>query len=177
VETEDTLAVTAPVKEGRAVTPPSGAAVRVTLTGRDALYSFNSRVQDSIPGPGASLVLSKPDIIERHQRRAATRVPASCPVSLEILPPNDRGRPLKLSTSWDSVNVSRTGMMICGDATVPANSAVLFTVSLPGNGQPVKGRARVVWDATVPNQRHTMGLEFTGLVEEDCARLVSGLAG
>ncbi|HEY3414280.1 MAG TPA: response regulator [Armatimonadota bacterium] len=175
-ETEDTLVVTAPVKDGRAVIPSAGAAVRVTLTGRDALYSFNSRVQDAMPAPRSGLVLSKPDIIERHQRRAATRVPVAWPVRLEVLPPGDKGKPFKLSTSWESVNVSQTGMMVSGEATVPANSSVLFSVAIPGAGDPLQGRARVVWDATTPNERFTMGLEFVGLEDEARALLQANIA-
>lgn len=176
-ETEDTLVVTAPNKEGRPVIPPNGSAVRVTLTGRDALYSFNSRVQDSTTPPRSGLVLSKPDIIERHQRRAATRVNAAWPVRLEVLPPGDRGKPFKLSTSWESVNVSQTGMMVSGEATVPANSAVLFSVAIPGAADPVQGRARVVWDATTQSERFTMGLEFLGFPDEARSLLHAHIGG
>ena len=176
-ETEDTLFVTAPVKDGRAVIPSVGAAVRVTLTGRDALYSFNSRVQNSTLPPRSGLVLSKPDIIERHQRRTAPRVTASWPVRLEVLPPGNLGKPFKLSTSWESVNVSQTGMMVSGEATVPANSAVLFSVAIPGESAPLQGRARVVWDATTPTERFTMGLAFVGLADEARALLQAHIAG
>lgn len=176
-ETEDTLEVSAPVREGRPVLPPPGAAVRVTLTGRDALYSFNSRVQASGHESRDTLVLSKPDIIERHQRRTATRLPYTWPVRLEVLPPNARGKPLKLSTSWDSVNVSQSGMMILGEATIPVNSAVLFSVTVPGAEQPMHGSARVVWDAATPNQRYTMGLQFTALPDETRAAIQAHLTG
>jgi hypothetical protein len=96
---------------------------------------------------------------------------------LEVLPPNERGKPLKLSTSWESVNVSQSGMMILGEATIPANSAVLFSVTVPGAEQPLQGSARVVWDAATPNQRYTMGLQFTALPDETRAALQAQLAG
>ncbi|HEY3266716.1 MAG TPA: response regulator [Armatimonadota bacterium] len=170
-ETVDLLEVDAPVKDGRPVIPPAGAAVRVTVTGRDALYSFNTRVQAAPTAPGC-LAISKPDIIERHQRRSAPRHAAAWPLSLEVLPPGGRSRPVRLSSTWRTVNVSDTGMMVLGEATVPANSAVVFTVDVPGH-PPISGRARVVWDAAAPKHRFQMGLEFTDIPADALARLRS----
>jgi len=163
-ETEDTLTMDAPSRGGQPVTPPANAAVRVTVTGRDALYSFNTRVQRS---DARVMVLTKPDIIERNQRRRAPRHTARLQVRLDVIPPGEKSGPVRLSAAWNSVNLSESGMMVTGGASVPANSAVVFTVSLPEPGGDIQGRARVVWDLTGPGSRSTMGLEFIGLEETE----------
>lgn len=167
-ESEDTLEVDAPAQSGRTVMPPVNAAVRLTVTGRDGLYSFNTRVQRT---GGDRLVLSKPDIIERHQRRHAPRVSDRLPVRIEVIRPDGKSKPVRLTASWNSVNLSDTGMMVTGEASVPANSAVLFTLSLPEGDRDVHGQARVVWDGTAPDSRFAMGLEFTGLEDADRSAL------
>jgi c-di-GMP-binding flagellar brake protein YcgR len=167
-ETEDTLEVDAPRLAGRLVSPPVNAAVRVTVTGGDGIYSFNTRVQRS---GGDLLVLAKPDIIERHQRRRAPRVTARLPVRLEVMPPDGQSRPVRLSAAWNSVNLSDTGMMVSGEASVPADSSVLFTVALPEGKRDIHGRARVVWDVTAADSRFAMGLEFTGMDDADRSAL------
>lgn len=173
-ETEDTLTVDAPVKDGRSVLPLQGAAVRVTITGGDAVYSFHASVRSAAEG---LLTLVKPDVIERRQRRRAARVPVRLPVRLEMMPPSGRGRPSPIAAAWESVNLSETGMMLNGEASVPPNSEVRFSVTLPHEEATLRGDARVVWDALSSNQRVAMGLEFTGLQAEERAILNHYLRG
>jgi CheY-like chemotaxis protein/c-di-GMP-binding flagellar brake protein YcgR len=172
-ETEETLTVDAPVKDGVSILPPADAAVRVTVTGADAVYSFNARVRHAEAG---LLTLTKPDLIERRQRRRAARVPVSLPVRLEILPPSGRGKPSPIAAAWESVNLSDTGMMLSGEATMPTNSEVRFAVTLTPERETLCGSARVVWDALAPNRRVAMGLEFTGVDDKNLSLLQSYLA-
>lgn len=166
-ESEDTLEVSAPTNEGRLLHPPVGSAVRVTLTGRDGLYSFNTRSQGTISDRG-NLLLTKPDIIERHQRRRGRRIKIVLPVHLQVVPPDSQGQPVRLPVAWQSVDMSESGMMLTGESSIPANSAVLFAVHIPDKNVAVEGEARVVWDAASANRRRfTMGLQFTHLGGED----------
>jgi CheY-like chemotaxis protein/c-di-GMP-binding flagellar brake protein YcgR len=171
-ETEESLTVDAPLKDGRVVLPRPQSVVRVTVTGGDGVYSFTSRVQHAEEG---LLTLAKPDVIERRQRRRAPRVVASLPVRLEMMPPSGRGRPSVVAGAWESVNLSDTGMMLNGEASVPADSTVHFCVVLPADGKTVSGNARVVWDSLASNQRVAMGLEFTALAGEDRSALTQYL--
>lgn len=173
-ETEDTLTVDAPVKDGQPVLPSEGASVRVTITGGDAVYSFHARVREAAEG---LLTLSKPEVIERRQRRRAPRVPARLPVRLEMMPPSGRGKPAPIAAAWESVNLSETGMMLNGEASVPPNSEVRFSVTLPHDETTLRGDARVVWDALSGDQRVAMGLEFTGLQAEERTLLQHYLHG
>lgn len=167
-ESDDTLEVDAPAQSGRTVIPPPNAAVRVTVTGGDAIYSFNTRVYAVA---GDRLILSKPDIIERHQRRRAHRVADALPVRLEALRADNHGKPSRVPAGWNSVNISDTGMMVAGEADVPAGSFVAFNLLLPEGGVNVRGEARVVWDAIAPDNRYAMGLEFASLDEAARAAL------
>jgi CheY-like chemotaxis protein/c-di-GMP-binding flagellar brake protein YcgR len=168
-ESEDAIEVDAPVCDGEALLAAAGSIVRVTLTGRDGLYTFNSTVVGSSEARKTLTVL-KPQVIERRQRRAAPRRRVALVVDLQAIPPAS-GVPLRVPTLWHSVNVSEGGMMIAGDGALPRDSDLVFSMSLPGSEREIGGHARVVWNAIAPHRRPTYGLQFTSLTAGDRRRL------
>lgn len=75
-----TLSVTAPVSGGSVLDVSPRTAVRVGLASRDAFYSFASHVIRAENDSEAVLVLEKPGVIYRSQRREDNRVPIRIPV-------------------------------------------------------------------------------------------------
>lgn len=75
-----TLSVEAPRDGGGSLSVPPRTAVRVGLAGHDAYYSFVTQVISSLGDAEPVLVLDKPRVIYRAQRRQLQRVPMSLPV-------------------------------------------------------------------------------------------------
>ncbi len=79
-KSDRTLSVEAPREEGGVLCVPPHTSVRVALAGRDAHYSFLSHVVDSLGDVEQVLVLDKPRVIYRAQRREHPRTELSIPV-------------------------------------------------------------------------------------------------
>jgi len=77
---ERTLSLEAPRLEGGVVHLAPRTSVRVALAARDAYYSFVSQVITSCDEPDPVLVLDKPRVIYRAQRRQNPRLPLELPV-------------------------------------------------------------------------------------------------
>jgi len=69
--------------------PPIGSWIRASLPGDDGLYAFRCRVLAHLLTP-PTLVLSKPSIIYRRQRRRHPRMPVDFPVKLRAARPSAR---------------------------------------------------------------------------------------
>lgn len=76
-----TLSVEAPRDGGGALSVPPRTAVRVGVAGVDAYYSFTTHVLSSSGDEEPILVLDKPRVIYRAQRRLTQRVPLELPVN------------------------------------------------------------------------------------------------
>jgi len=80
-KSDQTLTVEAPRDGGGALSVPPRTSVRVGLAGTDAYYSFTSYVLSSSGDSEPILVLDKPRVIYRAQRRLSLRVPLEIPVN------------------------------------------------------------------------------------------------
>lgn len=81
---EHTLTVLAPSGENGAVSLHPRASVKVGLTARDAHYSFSTHVLTAVETPERVLVLDKPGVIYRVQRREHPRIPMTMPVGYAL---------------------------------------------------------------------------------------------
>jgi hypothetical protein len=69
-------------------------------------------------------------------------------------------------------NLSTTGMFVAGDAELPAGARCDFELSLPGQAEPIRGSAEVVWHADRRRHLHDgFALRFLSFREGDGARL------
>lgn len=75
-----TLSVASPVSKDGVIEVAPRTSVRVGLAARDAFYSFSSYVIRSETDPEPALVLEKPGVIYRSQRREGNRLPLRIPV-------------------------------------------------------------------------------------------------
>ena len=77
---DQTLSVLAPSHEDRVVEIPPRTCVKVGLAAKDAYYSFTSHVLRLHHGPEHTLVLDKPGVIYRVQRREQNRIMVRVPL-------------------------------------------------------------------------------------------------
>ncbi len=108
---EHTLTVLAPCAGNGAVSLHPRASLKVGLTARDAHYSFSTHVLTAVETPERVLVLDKPSVIYRVQRREHLRVPMVMPVGYA---PSSRDGSDVTSTLKDAelVDLSRGGACI-----------------------------------------------------------------
>ena len=95
-KSEVTLSVEAPRDGGAVLCIPPRTSVRVGLAARDAYYSFVSQVVPSADSAESVLMLDKPRVIYRAQRRAHPRVPISLQLKCARL--NDEAETMDGST-------------------------------------------------------------------------------
>ena len=79
-----TLTVFAPEGDDGAVEVPPRALVRIGVPAKDAYYSFSTHVLRSSEQPKRVLVLDKPSVIYRAQRRQHTRLALRIPIGYAI---------------------------------------------------------------------------------------------
>lgn len=107
---ELTLSVEAPREEGGVLCVPPRTSVRVALAGSDAHYSFLSQVVDSSTDIEQVLVLDKPRVIYRAQRREHPRTELSIPLKYARMADEDvervDGRTHNISLSGACIIVS-----------------------------------------------------------------------
>lgn len=109
-KSDRTLSVEAPREEGGVLCVPPHTSVRVALAARDAHYSFLSQVVDSPADAERILVLDKPRVIYRAQRREHPRTELSVPLKYARFDDEDEvyrpGRTCDLSLAGACILVS-----------------------------------------------------------------------
>lgn len=129
---EDTFAVQAE----SAIHPEVGRSVLVRMTGEDGLYQFQTRVVAAQP-EGHALVLAKPSVIRRRQRRRHLRVPLSAPVRVRLVESGALpGVAPPIFLEGMARDVSMSGMALVVSQQVAPGQRVELTWSLPPPAPP-----------------------------------------
>ena len=116
----------------------------------------------------AGLVLA--DLLERLLA-TAPRVAIKVPGRIEVRADNHLRR--VLCQTW---NLSTTGMLLRGPHTYPPTTELGFELFMPGDVEPVRGRARVVRQTLPPREPMPgIGVSFSSFSNGDEARLRSHL--
>jgi len=130
---EHTLSLLAPSSNGSYVEVAPRTPVRVGLAASDAYYSFNSYVLGVRAEDVPLIVLDKPGVIYRTQRRQSLRYPIEVDVRYGRVPEED-ARPGALATGR-SCDLSSGGIkMIAADRLDPGDLVYLETGSVAGFG-------------------------------------------
>ncbi|MCE5200102.1 MAG: response regulator [Armatimonadota bacterium] len=105
-----TLSVCVPRSDDETAEIPPRVSVRCGLAAVDAYYSFSTQILRIVQTPARVLVLDKPSVIYRAQRRQHTRVPMKVPVEYTVLC-SDSGDSTPLRRG-DTIDLSLGGAMI-----------------------------------------------------------------
>lgn len=125
------------VAAGRPLTGTPGDTMDVQLPGDDGIYEFSSTVLGT--DRDNQLVLTKPDLIRRHQRRQRSRAPLSVPV--RVTAADHEVERVCMATTTD---ISIGGVALLSREQMPFQGAVIVSLQMPldQNGVPHAIRAR-----------------------------------
>lgn len=131
-----TITVVCPMREGEVVPLREGTDLTVTYTRERALFCFNTRVVERVPGEVPRLKLDAPDEILRVQRRDHLRMAARFPVKYAVADVDQIDRPkVEWMEDAECVDISAGGIRIRPINIVPGTvvgSYVRLRFLLPG---------------------------------------------
>jgi len=112
------------VATGRRVEGSPGDRVEVQLPGEDGIYAFRTTVMGR--DREDRLLLAKPDVIRRHQRRERSRATLAVPVAIQ-LQPSAPGE----SVTGVTTDISVGGVALVADRPLPMRATVALRFTLP----------------------------------------------
>ncbi len=173
---EDKLVLSAPVERSVPVFLPKGTKVLLAIVGLPSgRYEFETRVDgfveedNSIP----ELILEKPRVIYRKQRRAKPRTRIYTKVSYRIVE-NSLAQKIKmpLKGKVDAWDMSALGLGLLFPEELPLHARMRVSFVIPDTGILVKAVCEVVnkrWDDF--SRKYITGLLFVDISEEDRAHI------
>ncbi len=173
---EDTLVLSAPVERSVPVFLPKGTKVILVIVGLPSgRYEFETEVvafseqDDALP----ELVLRKPKVIYRKQRRAKPRARIYFKVRYRIVESTlKRQVKIPLQGRADAWDLSAIGIALLLSDELPLHTRVRLDFVIPDMGIPVRAVAEVVntrWEEY--SRKYITGLLFLDILEEDRAHI------
>jgi c-di-GMP-binding flagellar brake protein YcgR len=153
------------------------------LPDADAIYQFTaSLINYEVKGQKSFLVLTRPDTLERIQRREFYRLKIALPIYYRIYSniPARRPVPFRLSETKD---ISGGGVLFTGDLDIRKNTFLDLMIELPredieriptspANMFVCLGRVAMVKQQSQPNKIYHYGVEFKELEPQDQERII-----
>lgn len=173
---EDTLVLSAPVEKSVPVFLPKGTKVMLVIVGLPSgRYEFETEVV-SFSEQGSTLpelVLRKPRVIYRRQRRARPRARTYFKVQYKVVESTlKRQMKMPLQGRVDAWDLSAVGIALLFPDELPLHTRVRIDFIIPDMGIPVRAVAEVVntrWEEY--SRRYITGLLFLDILEEDRAHI------
>ena len=156
---ERTLLVIAPMRDGEVIEVPPRTPIRAGLGANDAYYSFNSYVLANRSGNPPILVLDKPGVIYRTQRRQSPRMPLDAVILYGKVTDED-SKPEQF-TSGRSCDMSSGGIrIITAERLDPGDLVYLEADAVAGVG-PITAVAEVLRTKPVDSEpKFTVAMKF-----------------
>lgn len=167
---KDRLFLAAPMLRTQVLTPEPGTWATVWVTGKTAVFVFESRVLENISGERPFLVLEPPEKIIRKQRRQFVRVEYVAPVTVWRLLEDGQADDRVLARGY-SCNISGGGIKLIMERSGQNERRVFVEIE----GFPLGGlEARVLRSEPCAEGRgkHEWGLEFVGLTEAERDQII-----
>ena len=166
---ERTLSLLAPRSGDTIIQVPPRTAVRVGLPAKDAFYSFSSHVVES--DDPAVLVLEKPSVIYRSQRRDHSRIPMRIPLSYAEYTDDEEDPEFR---SGETRDLSAGGASIVVPEEVLPGEMLRIELRPKSNQDVISAVAQVLRSrpgAEVDEHGYVLGCRFTA-VDEALGRLL-----
>ena len=167
---DHTLSVVCPANEDGYILLSPGTPVSVGLAGEDAFYSFETTVLAQRENYLPLIVLGKPAVIYRVQRRKHTRVSAKIPVEMSVIDESsDNGQETGPVLRVNTENIGAGGFKIITSEQLPKGAVVSIKASgIPGIGE-FSGTGRIIRAQKVTVNSHDdweYGVQFTKVDDE-----------
>ncbi|MCL4463772.1 MAG: PilZ domain-containing protein [Firmicutes bacterium] len=174
----ETVSVTVPYRQGKYLLLHSGEMVRVEFAVSDAIYGFQAKVVGRRKSNHVPLVLlSRPTIFTRKQRRSFVRFPITLPVRF-YLSPHESSSLIPESgeeKTGKAIDISGGGLQIYTNTAVQVGEQVLLRLKLnDGHPQELLLSGIVNWVTEDEWQRSIrFGVCFHGISEAAQERIIS----
>lgn len=144
---ERTLSVAAPHDEHGPIHIPPKSTVKIGLAGKDAHYSFTTLVVRTESNPESVLVIEKPSVIYRVQRREHPRLPIRIPIRYVLSREEDAEQAAELNQDYakgETRNLSLGGALINVEAEIPAGQVIKVELCPASEEEKINAVARVL---------------------------------
>jgi len=170
---DNKLAITLPVRGGQYLLLHKGDKVRVEFVLEDAVYSFIGEILERKKVNNVSLlVLPRPSVLSRRQRRQYVRLPVVMP--LQIRTEKEDGSEMVIRGKV--VDLSGGGLQFVSNEALPVNTEVTLTLPLDDGqkGKPLVTKGVVSWVIVDRSKRNARtGVQFAGIKETDRERIIA----
>ncbi len=173
---EDLLVLSAPVERSVPVFLPKGTEVVLAIIGLPSgRYEFKTTVVDAVEESGTvpQVLLKKPSVIYRRQRRSKPRARFFCKVNYHIVEHSlSRKIGISLKGRVDAWDLSAVGLALLFPEELPLHTRVKVNFVIPDMGIPVTAICEVVnnrWEEY--SRKYITGLLFVDILEEDRAHI------
>lgn len=171
---DQTLTVTCFTDDGSCVTSRIGTPVSIGFAGEDAFYSFESTV---LAVRDSTMMIGKPAVIYRVQRRKHPRMPVQIPIALSLVETDEESTTESHRVTACTDNIGPGGLKVIIDSRLPAGVELNINSSeIPGfDSLMVKGKVARVREVAVDGTiKWEHGIQFTKL-DDETRRLLHGL--
>jgi DNA-binding response OmpR family regulator len=166
---EQTLTIACPANNKGSIVLKPGTPISIGFAGEDAFYSFETTVLAVRDVDPASMVVAKPAVIYRVQRRKHPRTPIRLPVKLAIIDRDTNTPNLdRLFEVWTE-NIGVGGLKVIADTKLPDCTEVdVYASGIPGVGT-IYGRGKVTRAGKISENgvlKWEYGIQFTKIDED-----------
>lgn len=165
------ITIAAPVHQGALVPLNPGMTVTIFITMENSVYSFNSLITEKKLQPIPMLILSKPENINKIQRRSFFRLKTNLPVLCRTVPS-------LTSPSFDEFgkffcrDISGGGLLLVMEEPPPMDTFLEILLDLPKFGS-VSAIARIVLIRDAQDKKaKEVATEFVIIEEKDREKIV-----
>lgn len=168
------LAFSLPFKSGQYLLLHEGDKVKVEFVHKDAVYSFIGEILERKKVNNVSLlVLPRPTLLSRRQRRQYVRLPLVMPLQIRVAKEDSSEKVIRGKV----VDLSGGGLQFVSKEALPVNTEVTFTLPL-GAGEKGKQHLAVKcvinWvfvDRATKDVR--IGIQFAGISEAEREQIIA----
>lgn len=175
---DQTLTVSCPQNGLETIKLRPGTPVSVGFAGEDAFYSFETTVLAVREAELACMVVAKPAVIYRVQRRKHPRTLIRVPVKLAVVDKNSDGSGIDAVREVWTENIGAGGLKVISDARLPDCAEVdVCAIGIPDIGS-LCGKGKIVRARETDNdgtRRWEYGIQFTK-VDEDTRHVLRDMA-
>ncbi|MDI3537982.1 MAG: hypothetical protein PWP12_14 [Bacillota bacterium] len=166
---EDTISLAAPLSGGYLVSFGIGETVRVYA----GMIAFSSEVVARKFFPDPLLIVKRPEVFEKVQRRSFVRLEANLPVVVRVLEEVD-GVPEKIpeEVKTTTLDISGGGALLVFPCRLRLETPLELTISLPDEKISCEAKVRRVIEGKVPQRTVYLGVEFTAISPRDQDKIV-----
>ena len=169
---ENTITIGAPFHHGAIVPVNPGQNLLITAIAESALYNFSSLILEKKQEPLPVLIVTKPESMQKVQRRSFFRVKADIPISYRVLP-NLTAPSFGEFKQTKSIDISGGGVLLLTDEPFGKETILELKIDLPKHSS-ISAVARVVFlkDTQRPDKKKEIATEFVIIEESDREKIV-----